>query len=151
MITPVISATGLWTPAQSVSNAELVESYNAWADKWNAEHAAEIEAGTAEAKTHSSVEFIEKASGIKSRFVVDKAGIIDPDVMRPNIPERPNEEISVLAEIAVNAARMALERAGRDRKMSTPCYARPRTCSGAIRPWRWRSRMRSALTGSDLT
>ena len=96
MITPVISATGLWTPSQSVSNAELVESYNAWADKWNAEHAADIESGTVEAKTHSSVEFIEKASGIKSRFVVDKAGVIDPDIMRPNIPERPNEELSLI-------------------------------------------------------
>lgn len=114
MITPVISATGLWTPSQSVSNAELVESYNAWADKWNAEHAADIASGTLEAKTHSSVEFIEKASGIKSRFVVDKAGVIDPDIMRPNIPERPNEEISILAEIAVKAAHQALERAGRD-------------------------------------
>lgn len=114
MYTAVISATGLYTPPNSVSNAELVESFNQWADNWNAEHAAEIEAGTVEAKTHSSVEFIEKASGIKSRFVVDKSGVIDPARMTPNIPERPNEEISVLAEIAVKAARQALESAGRD-------------------------------------
>jgi len=114
MPTPVISATGLWTPSQSVSNDELVASYNQWADKWNAAHAAEIEAGTAEAKTHSNAEFIEKASGIKARFVIDKAGVIDPEIMRPNIPERPNEQISVLAEIAVNAAKQALEAAGRD-------------------------------------
>lgn len=114
MITPVISATGLWTPSESVSNQELVDSFNAWADKWNAEHAAEIEAGTLEAKTHSSVEFIEKASGIKSRFVVNKSGVIDPDLMRPDIPERPDDEISVLAEIAVKAAREALDAAGRD-------------------------------------
>ena len=87
MTTPVISATGLWTPSESVSNEELVASFNAWADKWNAEHASEIEAGTVEAKTHSNVEFIEKASGIKSRFVVNKSGIVDPDVMRPDIPE----------------------------------------------------------------
>ena len=113
MPTPVISATGLWTPSQSVSNEELVESFNAWADKWNAEHASDIEAGTVEPKTYSSVEFIEKASGIKSRFVINKDGVIDPDRMRPDIPERPNEEISVLAEIAVNAARQALEAAGR--------------------------------------
>lgn len=116
MPTPVISATGLWTPPQSVSNEELVESYNAWADTWNAAHAGEIEAGTAEPKPHSSVEFVEKASGIKSRFVVDKSGIVDPDIMAPRIPERPNEEISILAEIAVKAAREALERAGRDPK-----------------------------------
>lgn len=113
MNTAVISATGLWTPSQSVSNEELVASYNAWADKWNMAHAGDIEAGTVEAKTHSSVEFIEKASGIKSRFVIDKAGVIDPDIMAPRIPERSNEEISVLAEMAVKAARQALERAGR--------------------------------------
>ena len=110
---PVISATGLWTPPESVTNAELVESFNAWADRWNAEHEADIAAGLVEAKTHSSVEFIEKASGIKSRYVVNKSGVTDPALMRPVIPERSNEEISILAEIAVKAARQALERAGR--------------------------------------
>ncbi|MEO1407870.1 MAG: beta-ketoacyl-ACP synthase III, partial [Pseudomonadota bacterium] len=65
MITPVISATGLWTPPNSVSNEELVEAFNQWAENWNAEHAAEIEAGTVDAQSPSSVEFIEKASGIK--------------------------------------------------------------------------------------
>ncbi len=110
---PVISATGLWTPPNSVSNAELVESYNAWADRWNADHAAAIAAGEVEPKPHSSVEFIEKASGIKARYVVDKSGVVDPDIMAPRIPERPDEQISVLAEIAVEAARQALERAGR--------------------------------------
>lgn len=116
MTTPVISATGLWTPPNSVSNEELVDSFNAWVDKWNENNAADIAAGILDAKTHSSVSFIEKASGIKSRFVVDKSGIIDPNVMCPRIPERPNEEISVLAEMAVNAAKQALETAGRDPK-----------------------------------
>ena len=115
-MTPVISATGLWTPPHTVTNAELVESYNAWADRWNEANKAEIEAGTLEAKTHSNVEFIEKASGIKSRYVVDKSGVVDPAVMRPIIPERSNDEISILAEIAVKAARQALETAGRDPK-----------------------------------
>jgi beta-ketodecanoyl-[acyl-carrier-protein] synthase len=114
MTNPVISATGLWTPSQSVSNEELVASYNAWADKYNAAHTADIEAGIIVAKTHSSVEFIEKASGIKSRFVIDKAGVIDPDIMAPRIPERSNDQISVLAEMAVHAAKQALETAGRD-------------------------------------
>ncbi len=113
MSRPVISATGLYTPPHSISNAELVTSLNAWTDGWNAEHADAIAAGTLQAKAHSSVEFIEKASGIKSRFVIDKTGVIDPKVMRPHIPERPNDQISVLAEIAVNAAKEALERAGR--------------------------------------
>ncbi|MDZ4760953.1 MAG: beta-ketoacyl-ACP synthase III [Alphaproteobacteria bacterium] len=114
MASPVISATGLFTPPDSVSNAELVASFNAWADRWNGEHAAEIEAGGAIAKTHSSVEFIEKASGIKSRYVIDKSGVIDPGVMAPRIPERGNDEISVLAEIAVHAAREAMAAAGRE-------------------------------------
>src|SRR5215470_11992978 len=101
MTRPVISATGLYTPPHSISNAELVASLNAWTDKWNAEHRHDIEAGKLEAKQHSSVEFIEKASGIKSRFVVEKEGVLDPQWMRPHIPERPNTEISLLAEIAV--------------------------------------------------
>ena len=113
-MTPVISATGLWTPPHSVTNEELVESFNAWADQWNEAHKADIAAGLAEAQTHSSVEFIEKASGIRSRYVVEKSGVVDPNLMRPVIPERPNEEISILAEIAVKAARQALERAGRN-------------------------------------
>ena len=116
MQTPVISATGLWTPPNSISNAELVESYNAWADNWNLENAADISSGLLEPKPHSSVEFIEKASGIKARYVIDKAGVLDPYVMTPRIPERPNEQISVLAEMAVHAARDALKRAGRDPK-----------------------------------
>jgi beta-ketodecanoyl-[acyl-carrier-protein] synthase len=109
----VIAATGLYTPPQSLSNAELVEAFNAYVERFNAANAQAIEAGEVAALTPSSVEFIEKASGIKSRYVVDKSGLIDPDVMRPNIPERSNEEISVLAEMAVEAARQAIERWGK--------------------------------------
>jgi beta-ketodecanoyl-[acyl-carrier-protein] synthase len=63
--------------------------------------------------TPSSVEFIEKASGIKSRFVLDKAGVLDPSRMAPYIPERGNDELSVLAEMAVKAARQAIEAWGK--------------------------------------
>ena len=108
----VIAATGLYTPPYALSNEELVETFNAYVARFNAAHAAEIDAGEVEALSPSSPEFILKASGIKSRFVVDKSGLVDPDVMRPVIPERSNEELSVLAEIAVNAARQAIERWG---------------------------------------
>jgi beta-ketodecanoyl-[acyl-carrier-protein] synthase len=111
---PVISATGLFTPADSISNEELVESFNIYVERYNDTHAAEIEAGSAVALTPSSVEFIEKASGIKSRFVLSKAPILDPEIMAPRIAERPNDELSVLAEMAVKAARDALARADRD-------------------------------------
>ena len=115
-MTALISSTGLWTPKDSISNDELVAAFNAWSDKWNAEHADEIAAGTLEAKPLSNAEFILKASGIKSRFVISKGPILDPEIMAPRIAERPNEEISVLAEIAVAAARDALAKAGRDAK-----------------------------------
>ncbi len=109
----VIAATGLYTPPQSVSNAELVAAFNAFVELNNAEHAAAIAAGEMAELTPSSEAFIEKASGIKSRYVVNKSGVIDPRIMRPDIPERPNEQISILAEIGVAAANDALARWGK--------------------------------------
>ncbi len=114
MFTPVISATGLFTPTDSISNEELVESFNLYVAQHNAEHADAIAAGDVAELLPSSVEFIEKASGIKSRYVLSKAPILDPEVMAPRLPERPNEDLSILAEMGVAAARDALARAGRD-------------------------------------
>lgn len=104
---PVISATGLFTPAESITNEELVASFNAFVDRHNAANPE------AEPLAYSSVEFIEKASGIKARHVMSKAAILDPEIMCPRLPERPNDELSVMAEIGVAAAKQALERAGR--------------------------------------
>ena len=109
----VIAATGLHTPEHALSNAELVAAYNAFAERFNAANAEAISAGELEALTPSSSEFIEKASGIKSRFVVEKSGILDPDRMVPHIPERSNDELSVLAEMAVKAAQEAIARWGK--------------------------------------
>ena len=106
-----ISGAGLFTPAESVSNVELVESFNAWVDLYNAENADAIEAGELEAKGHSNVEFIEKASGIKSRFVMNKSGIIDPERMVPRLPQRTNDEPSVMREMGVIAAKQAMAQA----------------------------------------
>ncbi|MFN3930272.1 MAG: beta-ketoacyl-ACP synthase III [Brevundimonas sp.] len=108
MTKAVIAATGLFTPEQSISNAELVAAYNAYAQQFNIDHAAEILEGDVAELTPSSVEFIEKASGIRSRFVVDKAGILDPARMTPHIPERGNDDLSLMAEMAVAAARQAI-------------------------------------------
>ncbi len=113
MTDAVIAATGLYTPPHSLSNAELVVTFNAYVERFNAANAPAIAAGEVQALIPSSAEFIEKASGIKSRFVVDKTGLVDPEVMRPNIPERPNDQISLLAEIAVEAAKDALARWGK--------------------------------------
>ena len=108
----VITGSGLFTPAESISNEELVASFNAWVDLYNADNSEAIAAGDVEAKTHSSAEFIEKASGIKSRYVINKAGILDPERMVPEIPERHNDEPSVMCEIACRAAEQAMDEAG---------------------------------------
>ncbi len=108
----LITGTGLFTPEESISNEELVTSYNAWVDVFNEDNAAAIADGRIEPKTYSSAEFIERASGIKARYVLNKAGILDPHRMTPKLAERPNEALSIMAEIGVHAANQALERAG---------------------------------------
>ena len=108
-----ISGTGLYTPPYSISNEELVTAFNAYVKKFNAANATGIAAGKVQPLQESSVDFVHKASGIKSRFVVEKDHILNPDVMCPSIPERSNEQISILAEMGVTAAKEALARAGR--------------------------------------
>ena len=56
----VISGTGIYTPEQRISNKELVESYNLYADSYNKEHSKAIVEGTLEALTHSDEDFIKK-------------------------------------------------------------------------------------------
>lgn len=109
----VVSGVGLWKPEHSISNDELVASYNAYAERFNAENRAAIDAGELKTKETSSSEFIEKASGIKSRYVYEKAGILDIDRMRPRIPQREEDEISLQAEMALNSARRAMTAAGK--------------------------------------
>ncbi len=111
---PVISATGLFTPEHSISNAELVESFNAFVERHNTAHAEAIAAGERDALQPSSVEFIEKASGIKARHVMAKEPVLDPETMAPRWDARGNDDLSMMAEIGVAACRQALERAGRD-------------------------------------
>jgi beta-ketodecanoyl-[acyl-carrier-protein] synthase len=109
----VISGSGLWTPEHIITNHELVASYNEWANRYNERHYRAIEADEREAKPLGSVEFIEKASGIKQRYAYIKDGILDVDRMRPAIPERPDDALSDQAEIAVHAARRAMDAAGK--------------------------------------
>ena len=110
----VISGTGLFRPSETITNAELVESFNAYVELQNAKFADEIAAGLREPMAPSSVEFIEKASGIKQRYVMDKAGVLDPQRMYPRLAPRADDELSLMAEIAVAASREALARAGKE-------------------------------------
>ena len=127
-----ITGTGLFTPEESVSNEELVTAFNSYVENFNAEHAADIEAGTVEALAASSVAFIEKASGIKSRFVMNKSGIIDPKIMCPRLPERSNDEPSILAEMSIRATEEGMQQAGIE---STDIDAVLVACSNLQRPY----------------
>ncbi len=93
-----ISSTGLFTPPHTITNAELVASFNQYVALQNAAHASEIANGTRTALTESNVEFIEKASGIQQRYVMNKDGVLDPHRMRPRFAPRPDGELSMMAE-----------------------------------------------------
>lgn len=109
----VISGTGLWKPESTITNEELVASYNAYADKYNAENEVLITNGELVAKPHSSAEFIQKASGIKSRYIYKKEGALDINRMMPIIPARPDDALSDQAEIAIHAAKKAMTAANK--------------------------------------
>jgi beta-ketodecanoyl-[acyl-carrier-protein] synthase len=110
----VISGTGLYRPPHIITNAELVEAFNAYAALQNDKNAQRIAAGEVEPMVGSSVEFIEKASGIRQRYVIDKQGVLDPQRMRPHFEPRPDDQLSLMAEIAVEAGRQALQAAGKE-------------------------------------
>ena len=112
-MTTCITGTGLYIPPYTISNEELVASFNKYAEKYNTQHANEIEAGTIIAIEPSSTAFIEKVSGIKSRYVMEKEGILDPDIMTPIFPRRElGKELSLMAEMGAAALNDALADAG---------------------------------------
>jgi len=109
----VISGTGVFTPKESITNKELVNAYNSYAETYNSNNEVDISRGNKIALELSSEEFIYKASGIKSRYVMDKKGILDPEIMHPILDKRSNDEPSILAEMSVKAAKNAMESAGK--------------------------------------
>ncbi|WP_170364789.1 beta-ketoacyl-ACP synthase III [Ruegeria arenilitoris] len=113
MYTPAITGTGVFTPENVITNAELVKAFNAYADKMNAANADAIAAGEMEPMQHSSEEFIVKASGIENRYVMDKTGVLDPDVMHPLLRQRSDDEPGIMTEMALDACNKALAQAGR--------------------------------------
>ena len=106
-----ISGTGLFTPKESISNEELVSSFNKFVDEYNESNKESIQKGEISALEKSNADFIEKASGVKSRYVQDKSGILDTSFMRPKLRERSENELSNLAEIGSTAARDAISNA----------------------------------------
>ena len=59
----VISGTGLFTPKDSITNEELVESYNKYADICNSENEKAIASGEMEALTPFRCCFYKKSIG----------------------------------------------------------------------------------------
>ena len=107
----VISGVGVWHPEESITNEELVASYNAYVDSFNEKNKQDIESGDVAPMPYSSAEFIEKASGIKSRYIYQKEGALNIERMKPKISPRSDDALSHQAEIAVEAARLALDSA----------------------------------------
>lgn len=113
----VISGSGVYVPPHSLSNDELVAAYNTHAEAWNKAHAKEIEAGELVAKDMSSTAFIEKASGIKSRYLMEASGVADPERLYPNLSELAAEDVydtPVQVKMALAAAKKALAEAKLD-------------------------------------
>ena len=108
-----ITGSGLFAPPQTISNAELVASLTVATRRWNDEHADEIANGAAVARAVPDEEFIVKASGITSRHVIDKEGVLDPDRLRPRVEARSEDELGIQAEMSMPAVLQALAQAGR--------------------------------------
>ena len=109
----VISGTGVFTPEQSITNEELVKAYNEYAEKFNFLNKKDIESGKTKPLELSNEEFIFNASGIKNRYVMDKEGILDPEIMHPILDKRSDDQPSILAEMSIKAAEKALNEAGK--------------------------------------
>ena len=114
MTIPAITGTGVYTPKEIITNDQLVAAFNTYAERFNAENADAIAAGQIAAKELSSSEFIVNASGIKQRYVMDRSGVLDPDVMHPILRARDDAEPAIMAEMALAAANRALAASGRD-------------------------------------
>ncbi|PIQ44211.1 MAG: beta-ketoacyl-ACP synthase III [Gammaproteobacteria bacterium CG11_big_fil_rev_8_21_14_0_20_46_22] len=108
-----ISGTGLYHPEHAVSNEALVQSYNAYVEHYNDAHAKAIEAGELEPLKASNPRFIEKVSGIKSRYLMDAEHVLDPNSMQPSFAPRKDDEMSIQAEMAIAAAKRALDNANK--------------------------------------
>ena len=99
-----IAGTGVWHPEDMITNDEIVESYNSYVDSFNQNNKTEIDNGILEKMPPSSSEFIEKASGIQTRYVIDKAGILDPKRMMPIVKNEDESRLSIHAEVGIIAA-----------------------------------------------
>ena len=104
----VISGYGYNHPPEAVSNEELTNAYNEYVDIYNIRKKSEIADGKVSRLQKSSPEFIKQASGIQSRYVRDKKNLLNPNILFPKLKQRDDNEISLQAEVSIDAARKSL-------------------------------------------
>ena len=103
-----ITSTGFWHPQDIVTNDEIVNSYNAYVTNFNERNSVDIANGSIEELPLSSAEFIEKASGIRTRYLIDKENTLDPNIMRPQVNNENESRISIHAKAGIEAAKKAI-------------------------------------------
>src|SRR5262245_26426388 len=99
----IISGIGAEIPEPVITNDELVESFNSWVEMENARRAR---TGEAQLQKSDSA-FVEHASGVRTRHVIEREGILDPTRMTPRIPARPDDALSLEAEFGIASAKKA--------------------------------------------
>ena len=109
----VLSGTGIYIPPDFITTDELVTTYNTYATNYNQKFKKEISSGLHKTMEKSCADFVIKASGIYKRHVIDRAGILNPDILHPILPHRGDDELSIQCEMAVYAAKEALKNANK--------------------------------------
>ena len=106
-----IAGSGIWFPEDVITNDEIVASFNSYVDAYNNSNKEKITSGELIPLEHSSSEFIEKASGIKTRHVIDKKNILDINRMMPSLKNEDESRISIQADAGIKAAKIAMKEA----------------------------------------
>ncbi|MGK5091410.1 beta-ketoacyl-ACP synthase III [Deltaproteobacteria bacterium TL4] len=107
----MISGSGVYTPPETISNQELADSYNRYVKQHNEAHAEQIALRQRLPLESSDPEFIEKVSGIQSRHVINRSGILDSSRMCPQIAEENEVGRSLQCEMGIQAAQEAMTQA----------------------------------------
>ena len=105
----VISGSGFYVPEECITNKELADSYNKYAESFNKKNQDKINSGLITKMELSKENFIEMASGIKKRHVINKSGILDANIMHPVIDQKNFDDLSLQATMAINAAKEAIK------------------------------------------
>ena len=110
-----ITATGVHAPENVITNQELVQAFNAYADTWNADNGRRHRppARSRPRPIPRSSSSFSPAASTTAMSLINQV-FLDPDRMYPRLDPRPDDAPSLMAEMGIKAARIALDRAGTD-------------------------------------